>query len=218
MQIIIFSLFPEYFNSVLKTSVVGKALASSDLVKIINIRDFTTDKHHTTDDRPYGGGPGMVMMVEPIHRALQAEKLDPKQKSSNQKVFLTSAKGSIFTQQTAQSWSKLEKIGLICGHYEGVDERVAEHLIDGEIRIGDYVLTGGEPAAAVMLDAVIRLLPGTLGNEQSIENESHTEIGLGAHPTYTRPVEYNGWQVPSILQSGHHEKIETWREEKRKKL
>lgn len=210
MQIVIFTLFPAYFESVLKTSILGRALRNKRLtVDVINIRDFTTDKHQTTDDRPYGGGPGMVMKVEPIHRALQAHQFVKGTKG--EKIILTSAKGEVFTQQTARDWHALKRIAIICGHYEGVDERVAQHLIDEEIRIGDYVLTGGEPAAAVIIDSLARLIPGVLGNESSNVDESHSVPGHLGHPQYTRPDNYQGWKVPVELLTGHHKKIIEWR-------
>lgn len=180
--------------------------------QIVNIRDFATDKHQTTDDRPYGGGPGMVMKVEPIAAALKSLNL-PKEST---RVLLTSAKGELFTQQKAREYSAVENLVIICGHYEGVDERVAEHLIDEEIRIGDYVLTGGEPAAIVLADAVTRLIPGVLGNDESNQDESHSVPGQLAHPQYTRPEEFQGWKVPEVLLGGHEAKIKEWRESLRK--
>lgn len=216
MQLIILTLFPEYFSSVLSTSILRRAIEKNVVrVDVLNIRDFTTDKHHVTDDRPYGGGPGMVMKVEPIDRALKhcREQLVPA--GVEPFVVLTSAKGGSFTQQTALDWSAKESIIIICGHYEGVDERVAAHLVDAEISIGPFVLTGGEPAAAVMTDAVIRLLPGALGNSESNQNESHSVEGSLAHPQYTRPQTYNDWSVPEELLSGHHAQIADWREEQR---
>ncbi len=218
MKINILTLFPEYFQSPLNESIIKRA-QESGLVEfnIVNIRDYSTDKHHTTDDRPYGGGPGMVMLVQPIHRALRALNLPIKQSTNktieqfNSLTVLTSAKGDLFNQQKTNDYSKLDELTIICGHYEGVDERVAENLIDEEIRIGDYVMTGGEPAAVVISDAVSRLIPGVLGNEDSNKNESHSKPGQMAAPQYTRPEEYNGWKVPSVLLSGDHKKIEEWK-------
>ncbi len=185
--------------------------------EIVNIRDFSTDAHAMTDDRPYGGGPGMVLLIEPIDRALAVwrEKF-PKERYKT-KVLLTSAKGRVFTQTVAREYSQLDAVAIICGHYEGVDERVAEHLIDEEVRIGDYVLTGGEPAAVVMVDAITRLLPGVLGNADSNKDESHSEVGKLGFPQYSRPAEYKGLKVPEILLGGHHAQIAAWREENRKK-
>jgi tRNA (guanine37-N1)-methyltransferase len=223
MKIIILSLFPEYFESVLNTSIIKRAVEAGTVeFEVINIRGFTQDKHQVTDDRPYGGGPGMVMKVEPIYRALddlglvdQAGLKSESQRSVPTQVILTSAKGDSFTQATAQTWSQLEQLVIICGHYEGVDERVVDHLIDQEVRVGDYVLTGGEPAAAVMLDAVSRLVPGVLGNDQSNQGESHSQPGVMAFPQYTRPEEFMGWSVPPVLLEGNHQQIADWREEHR---
>lgn len=210
MQVTIFTLFPAYFDSVLKTSILGRALRNKHLtVEVVNIRDFTTDKHQTTDDRPYGGGPGMVMKVEPIAVGLQKHNF--KKGTLREKIVLTSAKGLVFTQQLVREWQLLDRLAIICGHYEGVDERVAQHLVDEEIRIGDYVLTGGEPAAVVMIDAVARLIPGVLGNESSNLSESHEILGQLGHPQYTRPEEYQSWSVPAELLTGDHKKIEKWR-------
>jgi tRNA (guanine37-N1)-methyltransferase len=216
MTIHILTIFPDFFDSALNESILKRAQKDGTVTfNVINIRDFSTDKHKITDDRPYGGGPGMVMKVEPIARAL--ESIGAKKGTSGKKILLTSAKGSLFTQQIAAGYSELNEIIIICGHYEGVDERVAEHLIDEEVRIGDYVLTGGEPAAVVMADAVTRLLPGVLGNEDSNKNESHSEPGKLGHPQYTRPEEFQGWKVPEVLLQGHHKEIEKWREEQKQK-
>jgi tRNA (guanine37-N1)-methyltransferase len=202
MTITILTLFPDFFTSPLATSMLKRAVQSEAVeFKVINIRDFATDKYQTTDDRPFGGGPGMVMKVEPIAAALASLP-------TKGHVVLTSAKGKMFTQQTAEKYAQLKDLVIICGHYEGVDERVAEHYVDEEIRIGDYVMTGGEPAALVMADAVTRLLPGVLGNEESTAVESHTTPGVLGYPQYTRPEEYNNWKVPEVLLSGDHKK---WR-------
>lgn len=214
MKIHILTLFPEYFESVLNSSILGRVLESDDVsVQVTNIRDFALDKHKVTDDRPYGGGPGMVMKVEPIAAALESLPLTHKKS----RICLTSAKGKLFNQQLAREYAQLSELVIICGHYEGVDERVAEHLVDEEIRIGDYVLTGGEPAAAVITDAVLRLLPGSLGNEQSTTNESHDTPGYLAHPQYTRPEEFRGWRVPEVLLTGNHQRINDWRKQQTRK-
>lgn len=218
MKLIILTLFPDYFSSVFSVSIIKRAVHQNTVdIAVVNIRDFATDKHHITDDRPYGGGPGMVMMVEPIDRALQhcREQLVPKEVKPF--VILTSAKGAQFTQQTAQDWSQLECLIIICGHYEGVDERVAQYFADAEIRIGNFVLTGGEPAAAVIVDAIVRLIPGVLGNENSTLNESHSVSGVLGIPQYTRPEEYKGMTVPSELLTGHHADIKSWRDNQRTK-
>jgi tRNA (guanine37-N1)-methyltransferase len=213
MKIIILTLFPEYFVSPLGESIIKRAQDDQRITfEVINIRDYTTDKHRVTDDRPYGGGPGMVMKVEPIANALAATSALI---GSQHKTILTSAKGTLFTQQKAVEYAELDSLTIICGHYEGVDERVAEHLIDEEVRIGDYVLTGGEPATAVMIDAITRLIPGVLGNELSNQNESHSQPGVFGFPQYTRPEEFNGWKVPEVLLQGHHAQIEAWREKQR---
>ncbi len=210
MTINILTLFPEYFDSVLQTSMLKRA-QDKGLVsfKVINIRDYAQDKHRVTDDRPFGGGPGMVMKVEPIALALESLSVADKGR-----VLLTSAKGRQFSQPVAQQLATLTSVTIICGHYEGVDERVAENLVDEEVRIGDYVLTGGEPAAAVMVDAITRLLPGVLGNEESNQDESHSSPGKLGHPQYTRPEEFRSWKVPEILLGGHHKLIEEWRAQK----
>lgn len=213
----ILTIFPKFFLTPLQQSIISKA-QDKNLVKIniINIRDFAVDKHHTTDDKPYGGGPGMVMKINPIYEALKSlpyYKL-PKNQQTNPstQTILTSAKGKLFTQQLAHRYSNLKSLNIICGHYEGVDERVAENLADDEIRIGDYVMTGGEGAALVISDAVTRLIPKVLGNDESNKNESHSSPGFFSHPVYTRPENFNGWQVPETLLSGDHKKINNWKQ------
>lgn len=216
MKFTILTLFPEYFSSILGCSILKRAQSgqSSPIeVEVINIRDFATDKHKVTDDHPYGGGPGMVMKVEPIDRALQSIPHTPKH---NSKIILTSAKGKLFTQETAASYSKLDELVIVCGHYEGVDERVAQHLVDEEIRIGNFVMTGGESAASVILDTTARLIPGVLGNDESPVNESHSNPGYLEHPQYTRPEKYRGWKVPQVLLGGNHALIKKWQEENTK--
>jgi tRNA (guanine37-N1)-methyltransferase len=216
MEIFIFTLFPEFFDGPLKTSILGRAIKEEKVtVKLVNIRDFTTDKHNTADDRPYGGGPGMVMKIEPIARALEEHGF--KKGTSKEKIVLTSARGDMYNQQITRDFSTMKRLAIICGHYEGVDQRVIDSLIDQEIRIGDYVLTGGEQAAIVMTDSIVRLLPGVLGNEESNQNESHDEPGKFGHYQYTRPEKYEDLEVPEVLLSGDHKKIEEWRESTRKK-
>lgn len=216
MIINILTLFPHYFDSVLNESIVKRALQNNLVnVNIIDIRQYAQDKHKTTDDRPFGGGPGMVMKVEPIFLAL--ENLGLKKNQESKQIILTSAKGPSFDQSWAKKLAKLKEITIICGHYEGVDERVAENLVDTEMRIGDYVLSGGEPAANVILDAIVRLIPGALGNEESNKNESHDQAGDLAYPQYTRPESFNNWPVPEVLLSGDHTKIANWRDQQRKK-
>lgn len=226
MKITILTLFPDYFARPLAESMIGRAATTQKCqFQIINIRDFAPGKHRVTDDRPYGGGPGMVMKLEPIFNALASldltndHGLKPlEDRSEKIRVVLTSAKGEIFTQQVAESYSQLDHLVMVCGHYEGVDERVATHLVDAEIRIGDYVLTGGEPAALVMTDAVVRLLPGVLGNEFSTQNESHSEPGLLGYGQYTRPEEFMGWTVPPVLLGGNHAEIKAWRKQNQANL
>ena len=225
MKIIVLTLFPDYFSSVLNSSILKRAEESNQVeYQIIDIRDFAQDKHQVTDERPYGGGPGMVMKIEPIYRALSSldlvneNGLKPADKRLlKTHVVLTSAKGKLFQQQTAEKWSKLDQLVLICGHYEGVDERVAAHLVDQEVRIGNYVVTGGEAPASIMIDATVRLIPGVLGNEQSNKNESHSQPGQFSFPQYTRPEVFNGWRVPSVLLTGNHQQIHVWREAHREK-
>lgn len=215
MQIQVLTLFPDYFKSCLESSILARAQAKGLVeIKIINLRDFTHDERQTADDRPFGGGPGMVLKIEPIAEALAALE----KQGNKGKVLLTSASGRLLTQQVAQSLAQESTITLICGHYQGVDQRVIDHLIDGEIRIGDYVLTGGEPAVSVIIDAVTRLIPGVLGNEGSVVGESHEVAGQGNYPDYTRPENYNGWQVPEILLQGNHKAIAEWREANRKNI
>lgn len=211
----IITLFPEYFSSALQTSIVGRALKNGQAeVKLHDLRPFGVGKHQLTDDRPFGGGAGMVMLVEPIDSALAS--LGYTKGTAEELIVLTSAQGPRFTQQLATQWANLNRIALICGHYEGVDERVVEHLIDTEIRIGDFVLTGGEPAAATILDALVRLQPKVLGNAQSLIGESHNEPGILGYPQYSRPAEYKGWKVPEVLLEGNHARTSEWRETQRK--
>lgn len=216
LQIDILTLFPEYFSSLLPVSILGRA-QKEEKVRITahSLRDFGVGKHKITDDRPFGGGAGMVMLIEPIDAALQS--LGYAKNTPGELIALTSAQGSLFTQQTATEWSSLDRLCLICGHYEGVDERVVEHLIDTEFRIGDYVLTGGEPASAVVIDALARLQPGVLGNPESLQGESHAKPGVLGYPQYSRPAEYQGWSVPEVLLQGNHQHITDFREQKRKK-
>jgi len=215
MQIYILTLFPQMFESVLSTGIFKRAL-DRKLVEftVSNIRDYTHDKHHTADDYPYGGGAGMVLKPEPIFEAIETTKeaISRKQGAPDMPVILLTPQGRPFSQQIAQELSQNSHLVFICGHYEGVDERVREHLVTDEISIGDYVLSGGEVATMAVADAVIRLIPGVLGSEASAADDSHTS-GLLEHPQYTRPPVYRGWTVPEILLSGDHAQIAKWHRE-----
>ncbi|MFC1978103.1 tRNA (guanosine(37)-N1)-methyltransferase TrmD [Chloroflexota bacterium] len=215
MQIDILTLFPEMFQSPLSASICKRAIDRKLVgVNIHNIRDYTHDKHHTADDYPYGGGAGMVLKPEPIFEAVEAIRADiaHQQEVDGVTVILLTPQGRPFSQQIALELSKYSHLMLICGHYEGVDERVREHLATDEISIGDYVLSGGELAAMVVLDAVVRLLPGVLGSEASSIDDSHA-TGLLEYPQYTRPPVYREWAVPDVLLSGNHAQIAKWHHE-----
>ncbi|MEJ5365581.1 MAG: tRNA (guanosine(37)-N1)-methyltransferase TrmD [Desulfosoma sp.] len=203
----IVTLFPGMFHGPLSESILGKAQGRGQIVvRVHNLRDYAPDRHQMTDDRPFGGGEGMVMKPEPIVHALEA--LAPLGPPPH--VVLLSPQGRLFDQATARRFSALERLVLICGRYEGVDERIARYFVDEEISIGDYILTGGELAAMVVVDAVSRLIPGVLGNEASAEAESFREPVL-EHPQYTRPQEFRGYRVPDVLLSGDHGRIARWR-------
>jgi tRNA (guanine37-N1)-methyltransferase len=204
------TIFPDFFEGPFRHGVVARAAQAGALeFRIHDLRNWTHDFHRTVDDRPFGGGEGMLMKPEPIFDAV--ESIFP-ERTPNRKVILLSAQGRQFTQQIARDLTQAEELLLICGRYEGVDERVAEHLADDEISIGDYVLSGGELAAAVVIDTVARLLPGVLGNEDSSINESFTE-GILDCPQWTRPADFRGWKVPEALLSGHHAEIAKWRKQ-----
>jgi tRNA (guanine37-N1)-methyltransferase len=205
------TLFPEFFEGPLKHGVVSRAIGSGIVsVKIHNLRDWTHDRHKTVDDRPFGGGEGMLLKPEPLFEAV--ESVFP-ERTERQRVILLSAQGVRFDQAAARRLADYDEVLFICGRYEGVDERVAEHLVDEELSIGDYVLSGGELAAAVVMDAVARLRPGVLGNEDSALFESFSEPGLLDCPQYTRPAEFRGWKAPEVLLGGNHEQIRKWRRE-----
>ena len=209
----VLTIFPEYFRGPFEHGVVAKAREAGALdIRIHNLRDWTYDRHKTVDDRPFGGGEGMVLKPEPIFAAV--ESIWP-ERSPRRRVLLMSAMGRLFDQGTAARLAEADELLVICGRYEGVDERVAELLADEEISIGDYVLSGGELAAAVVIDVVARLLPGVLGNEASTVWESFSEEGHGRRlldcPQYTRPAEFRGARVPDVLLSGNHEEIRKWR-------
>jgi len=207
MRISVLTILPRLFDCFLKEGIIGKAVQSGKVnVKIINIRDYAQDKHKVVDDVPYGGGPGMVLKPEPIFRAYD----DITQQFGKPYVILTEPWGETFNQEMAVELSRKNHLLIICGRYEGIDERV-KTIVDKEVSIGDYVLTGGELPAMVMMDAIIRLLPGVLGNKDSLQADSFTDRGLLGYPNYTRPAEYRGLKVPDVLLSGHHQKIEKWR-------
>lgn len=212
MIIDILTLFPGMFDGPFSQSMLKKAQDIKAVkINIHNIRDWATDKHKTTDDRPFGGGPGMILKVEPIDKAL--EKIKNKTKAKKRKIILLSPQGKVFDQKMAKSLSKIDHLILIAGHYEGVDQRIIDHLIDEEISIGKYILTGGEIPAMVLVDSIVRLLPGVLEKEV-IENESFSKGDELDYPQYTQPRDYKGWKVPEILLSGNHKEIEKWRKEK----
>jgi tRNA (guanine37-N1)-methyltransferase len=204
MHFDIFTLFPEMFQGPFSESMLKRAQERGLLsIALHDIREATTDKHHVVDDYPYGGGAGMVMKPEPIFAAIEAVY-------QGGPIILLSPQGRLFNQQIARTLAQEVRVTLICGHYEGIDERVREHLVTDEISIGDYVLTGGELAAMVVVDATSRLIPGVLGGDESIVEESHSG-GLLEYPHYTRPPEFRGWRVPDILLSGNHAEIARWR-------
>ena len=211
MRIDVLTLFPEVFKELLDSSIIGRA-RDKKLVDIYtyNIRDYTDDTHHTVDDYPYGGGAGMVMKPEPIFTAVsrvkEGEPLTP--------VILLTPRGRLLNQDVVKELSGFNRFILICGHYEGVDERVTENLVTDEISIGDYVLSGGEVAAMVVIDSVVRLIPGAIGSEESVMEESHND-GLLEYPQYTRPAEYAGREVPRVLLSGNHAEIAKWRRQQK---
>ncbi len=205
------TIFPDYFSSPFSHGVVARAIENGLIhLKIHNLRDWTTDRHKTVDDRPFGGGEGMLLKPGPLFQAV--ETILP-ERSERTRVVLLSAQGGRFDQAAARRLSTYSEILLICGRYEGVDERVAEHLSDEELSVGDFVLSGGELAAAVLVDAVSRLAPGVLGNGDSSLFESFSEPDLLDCPQYTRPAEFRGWKVPEVLLSGNHEQIRIWRRE-----
>jgi tRNA (guanine37-N1)-methyltransferase len=234
MRFDIVTIFPEFFGGPLDYGIVRRAREARLIeAHVHDLRDFTHDRHHVVDDRPFGGGEGMVMKPEPIFEAVEslAGEASPSARPGVA-IVLLSASGEMFRQETARRFAKLERIIFLCGRYEGVDERVAEHLATDEISIGDFVLSGGELPAALILDAVTRLIPGALGNEDSTVNESFSEQlpaqaaevasvearqanrGILDCPHYTRPQSFRGWDVPDVLMSGNHEEIRRWRAKK----
>ncbi len=205
LEIDVITIFPGMLRGFLDASMLGRAAANGlAVVRTINLRDFTEDVHRTTDDRPYGGGPGMVMKPEPLFKAVESVR------RPESRVVLMTPQGEPFTQRRAESLSRKRHLIFVCGHYEGVDERVRESLITDEISIGDYVLTNGALAATVVVDAVVRLVPGVLGGEGATEDESFSQ-GLLEYPQYTRPTRFRGMDVPEILKSGNHAEVDRWR-------
>lgn len=209
MRIDIITVLPEMLESPLGCSILKRA-RDKGLVEIVvhNLRDYTTNRHRKVDDYPFGGDAGMVMQVEPVDRCIS----ELKSQRQYDEVIFTAPDGEVFNQQIANQMSMLENIIILCGHYKGIDYRIREHLITREISIGDYVLTGGEMPAAIIADAIVRLLPGAIGDEQSALTDSFQD-NLLEPPIYTRPANYNGWEVPEILLSGHQAKIDEWRHE-----
>ncbi len=219
----VITIFPDFFRSILKHGLLKRALAAGQVeIRLRDLRRFTDDRHHTVDDRPFGGGPGMVFKPEPIFRAVEALKNEPP--AAEFPVVLLSPQGRLLTQAVAEELARESRLVLIAGRYEGVDERVAEHLATDELSIGDYVLSGGELAAAVVMEVVTRLLPGALGNEESPQQESFAGVAAGSNrgaangrgglldfPHYTRPADFRGLKVPEVLLSGDHEEIHRWR-------
>lgn len=210
MKINIMTLFPEMCEAVLSESIIGRARENGFVeIECVNIRDYTTDKHNRVDDAPYGGGMGMLMQVQPIDDCYKA--ICEKSGKKSRLIYMSPC-GEVLTQEKVKKLASLDEITLLCGHYEGIDRRVIDSLVDEEISVGDYVLTGGELPALILADAVSRMLPGVLPNDEAKELESHYN-GLLEYPQYTRPYEWNGMKVPDVLISGHHGNIEKWRRE-----
>jgi len=239
MRFDLITIFPEFFAGPLDHGIVRRAKEAGIVqIRVQDLREFTKDRHRTVDDRPFGGGEGMVLKPEPLFEAVEkllghgvGDAAEPRKPDGNTAILLMSAAGKLFTQETARRYAKLERAIIICGRYEGVDERVAEHLATEELCVGDYVLSGGELPAAMVVDVVTRLLPGALGNEASTQNESFAELAetevssegrqltlpirhcLLDFPHYTRPAEYRGWKVPEVLIGGNHAEVAKWRRE-----
>jgi len=210
MKFDVLTLFPDTFNIVMRESIIGRAQEKGIIVvNAVNIRDYSKNKHNKVDDYPFGGGNGMVMTCQPV---IDAYNDLTKNLENKPRVIYMSPQGRVLTQQIAGELAKEEHLILLCGHYEGIDERIIQKIVDEEISIGDYVLTGGELPAMVLIDCVSRLIPGVLSNEGSFSEESHFN-GLLEYPQYTRPADYDGNKVPDILLSGHHANIEKWRTE-----
>ena len=214
MHFYIMTLFPEMFPGIMDARILGRAKTQGLLEwEAVNIRDYTLDKHMKVDDYPYGGGAGMVMQAEPIYRCYEALQQKMKPEPKKKRVIYVTPQGHVFDQKMAEDFAKEEELVFLCGHYEGVDERVLEEIVTDYVSVGDYVLTGGELPAMVMMDTISRLVPGVLHNKDSAETESFAD-GLLEYPQYTRPEEYHGKKVPEVLLSGHHKNIEAWRLER----
>jgi tRNA (guanine-N1)-methyltransferase len=212
MRIDVLTLFPEMFDGVFGASILGKARDKGIVaLEAINFRDYSNNKHNTVDDYPYGGGGGMVLKAEPVFSAVE-DLMAKKESEARPRVILMCPQGESFTQKKAEELAKEEHLVLICGHYEGYDERIREYLVTDELSIGDYVLTGGEIPAMTVIDSVVRLLPGVLGNESSAVTDSYS-TGLLEYPHYTRPAVFRDWEVPEVLISGNHARIDAWRRE-----
>jgi tRNA (guanine37-N1)-methyltransferase len=211
MKFHILTIFPDFFDGPFRNGVVPRAVEAGVIeIRIHDLRAWTTDRHRTVDDRPFGGGEGMLLKPEPVFKAVESIWPD---RQPDQRIVLLSASGKRFDQAAARRLSGYKELLLVCGRYEGVDERVAEHLADEELTVGDFVLSGGELAAAMIVDAVARLLPGVLGHPDSALRESFSDPGLLDCPQYTRPADFRGWQAPEVLLSGNHEQIRKWREQ-----
>jgi tRNA (guanine37-N1)-methyltransferase len=210
MQIDILTLFPEMFDGPFSHSIIKRAKEKGIVtINLHNIRDFTTDKHRSVDDYPYGGGAGMVMMIEPVYRLIESLK----EKTTYDEIIYTSPDGELLNQKVANRLSVFKNLIILCGHYKGIDERIREHLVTMEISIGDYVLSGGELAAAVLTDTIVRIIPGAMGDESSALSDSYQD-DLISPPVYTRPFDFKGWSVPDVLRSGNEKEIVKWRNEK----
>lgn len=210
MKIDVLTLFPQMFTGVLNQSILGRSQEKLAVdINVVNFRDYSSDKHHKVDDYPYGGGAGMVLTPQPIFDAVEAVT---KNSETEPRVLLMCPQGDVFTQRKAEELAKEEHLIFICGHYEGFDERIRENLVTDELSIGPYVLTGGELPSMVIIDSVVRLIPGILGNEDSSQDDSYS-TGLLEYPHYTRPQEFRGLVVPEVLRSGDHKKIAKWRRE-----
>ena len=216
MRFHLLTIFPDFFTGPFSHGVVARARDSGKLdLAIHDLRQWTHDRHRTVDDRCFGGGAGMLMKPAPIFEAVEAifAPTCEERQAKGQRVVLLTPQGALFTQATARRYATCSELLLICGRYEGVDERVAEHLADEELSIGDYVLSGGELAAAIVIDATARLLPGVLGNDESAVDESFEQTGMLDFPQWTRPADFRGWPVPEVLQNGNHADIRRWRAE-----